>query len=132
VGERTVVLLDVRRVFGALAVQAWTWAQAAFGLGSRLRAFQRPLPSPVGRAAMPFFFVHKPVIVAVAYVVVGWNAGIPLKFAAVFVASFVLSAVLAAMLAWTPFLSTAAGVKRLQTLDATTVVQPNGRRQLDP
>jgi hypothetical protein len=98
--------------FGTIAVQAWAWAQAATSIGMRVPAFARPLPRIVSEAAMPFFIVHQPVIVGVAFVVVRWNAGIGTKLLAVLVVSSVISAGLAWALARIPVVSLGLGVKR--------------------
>jgi peptidoglycan/LPS O-acetylase OafA/YrhL len=98
--------------FGTIAVQAWAWAQAATSIGMRVPAFARPLPRIVSEAAMPFFIVHQPVIVGVAFVVVRWDAGIGTKLLAVLVVSFVISAALAWALARIPVVSLGLGVKR--------------------
>jgi glucan biosynthesis protein C len=75
--------------FVLITVNAWGWILAALNLGLRGRAFRRPLPQPVATAAMPFFLVHQPVILAVAFVVVQWDAGTDAKLAAVFATSLV-------------------------------------------
>jgi glucans biosynthesis protein C len=98
--------------FGMIAIQAWAWAQAATSIGMRVPAFATPLPRIVSDAAMPFFVVHQPVIVAVAFVVVRWNAGIGVKLLAVFSVSLATSAVLAWALARIPVISLGFGVKR--------------------
>ena len=41
----------------------------------RTPAFQRPVPRTVVTAAMPFFIVHQPVILLVAFDVVQWVVG---------------------------------------------------------
>ena len=74
----------------------------------RVPAFARPLPRIVSDAAMPFFVVHQPVIVAVAFVVVGWDAGIGAKLLAVIVVSVALAWALARI----PVVSLGLGVKR--------------------
>jgi glucan biosynthesis protein C len=94
-----------------IAVQAWAWVHVLLGLGMRARTFRRPLPRSVGAAAMPFFLLHQPVILAIAFFVVRWDAGIPIKWAVVVLGSFVGSAVLAAALARLPLVSTMFGVK---------------------
>ena len=94
--------------FGTIAIQAWAWAQAATSIGMRVPAFARPLPRIVSDAAMPFFVVHQPVIVAVAFVVVGWDAGIGAKLLAVIVVSVALAWALARI----PVVSLGLGVKR--------------------
>ena len=96
----------------AIAVQAWAWVQFLLGLGMRVRSFQRPLPRSVGSAAMPFFLVHQPVILAIALFVVRWSAGIAVKWGVIVLASFVATAALATALARVPVLSAMFGVKR--------------------
>lgn len=98
-------------VFSLVAIQAWAWATAALGLGMRAPAFQRPLPASVAEGAMPFFLVHQPVIVAVSFVVVGWDTGILPKFLAVLLVSFVISAAIAWGLSRIRGVSTLFGVK---------------------
>jgi peptidoglycan/LPS O-acetylase OafA/YrhL len=94
-----------------VGVQAWAWVHVVLGLGMRARSFRRPLPRSVGAAAMPFFLVHQPVILAVAFFVVRWGSGLFPKWVVIAVASFVLSAVLATALARLPLVSTMFGVK---------------------
>ncbi len=83
----------------------------ALGLGMRVAGFQRPLPRAVGDAAMPFFLVHQPVILAVAFFVVQWDAGIAVKLPAVLASSFLVAAALAVGLSRLPYVSTLFGVK---------------------
>jgi peptidoglycan/LPS O-acetylase OafA/YrhL len=97
--------------FGLVAAQSWAWVLVLLGLGLRAKAFRRPLPRSVAEAAMPFFIVHQPVILAVAFWVVRWDAGIGVKWLAIVVVSFVVSAALATGLARVPVLSAAFGVK---------------------
>jgi peptidoglycan/LPS O-acetylase OafA/YrhL len=42
-------------------------------------------------AVLPFFMVHQPVIIVIAFFVVEWSIGIPVKLLAVVIGSFVLS-----------------------------------------
>jgi len=104
--------LEYVAFFGTIGIQAWAWAQAATSIGMRVPAFARPLPRIVSEAAMPFFVVHQPVIVAVAFVVVRWNAGVGAKLLAVFVVSLAISVALAWALARIPVVSLGLGVKR--------------------
>lgn len=92
-------------------VQAWAWVLFLLGLGVRAPIFSGPLPRAVSAAAMPFFIVHQPVILAIAYFVVRWDAGILPKWAAIAVSGFVVSALLAMALARLPLISTLFGVK---------------------
>lgn len=90
----------------------WGWLVTVLAFGMRLPAFQRPLPVPVARAAMPFFLVHQPVILAIAYYVVDWNASILTKYAVLMPAAFLLSSALAWLLSTLPGVPTLFGVKR--------------------
>jgi peptidoglycan/LPS O-acetylase OafA/YrhL len=99
-------------VYVVMTVWAWAWMMLAVSLGLRTASFQRPLPPPVGRAAMPFFLVHQPVILAVAVLVVPWPVGIAVKLPIVLGAALVVSAALAVGLSRLPYVSTLLGVKR--------------------
>lgn len=95
-----------------ITLAVWGWLVAVLGGGMRLRAFQRPLPTPLARAAMPFFLVHQPVILVIAYYVVEWNAGLGAKYAVLMPAAFLVSAGLAWLLSVLPGVSVLVGVKR--------------------
>ena len=97
--------------FGAFVAQSWAWVLVFLGLGMRAKAFRPALPPRIAEASMPFFIVHQPVILAVAFWVVRWDAGIAAKWVIVAGASFTISAAIATGLARVPVLSTAFGVK---------------------
>jgi glucans biosynthesis protein C len=61
---------------------------------------------------MPYFIVHQPIILAIAYVVVTWDAGIGLKYAVLLPTTFATSALLAWLLSSTPVVNQLFGVKR--------------------
>jgi glucan biosynthesis protein C len=98
--------------FTLISFAAWGWLVAMLSFGTRPRAFQRPLPIPLAQAAMPFFLVHQPVILAIAYYVVGWDASIAAKYAALLPTAFAVSALLAWLISVIPGLSLLFGVKR--------------------
>jgi glucan biosynthesis protein C len=77
-----------------------------------MRTFRRQLPAPVAAGAMPFFILHQPVIVAVSFEVVRWNAWIPAKFLAVLVISFAITALLSWLVIELPGVRKLFGVKR--------------------
>jgi glucans biosynthesis protein C len=85
-------------MIGLFSLQAWAWAVAALSIGMRARRFRTPLPGAVADSAMPFFLLHQPVILALAFYVVGWDAGIPVKLVVLLVLSFTVSASAAWML----------------------------------
>jgi peptidoglycan/LPS O-acetylase OafA/YrhL len=108
-------------MLGLFSLQGWAWAVAALSVGMRVRRFRKPLPGAVADAAMPFFLVHQPVILALAFFVVGWEAGIPVKLIVLLVLSFAVSAAAA----W--LLSRAAVTRRL--LGVKPHRSPPGRRR---
>jgi glucan biosynthesis protein C len=61
---------------------------------------------------MPFFVLHQAIIVVVAFFVVEWAAGIPVKLVAVLAGSFVLTAAPSGLAVSIPGVSTLLGVKR--------------------
>ncbi|MGI5372959.1 acyltransferase family protein [Streptomyces sp. CA-251387] len=71
--------LVTRAVFGAAG---WCWVVAILGLLDRRRE-ARPPSRPMlylGLAALPLYVLHQPVVVALAYGVVGWSAPIVIKY----------------------------------------------------
>ncbi|MEV6271572.1 acyltransferase [Kribbella sp. NPDC051936] len=95
-----------------ITLAVWGWLVAILGLGLRAPALQRPLPPTLARAAMPYFIVHQPVILAIAYFVVTWDAGIGPKYAVLLPAAFAVSALLAWLLSSVPGVSQLFGVKK--------------------
>jgi hypothetical protein len=94
-----------------ITLAVWGWLVAVLGFGLRAPALQRPVPPTLARAAMPYFIVHQPVILAIAYVVVTWDVGIAPKYAVLLPAAFVASALLAWLLSTVPVVSRLFGVK---------------------
>lgn len=114
-------------IFVLIAAQAWGWVLAVWGGGMRLPAFRRPLPRVLGDAAMPFFVLHQPVILAVAYVAVGRGLGIPATWLLIAVPSLGVTAALAVAAGRTPGVRRLLGVTR-RTRRRPGVVLPAGRR----
>lgn len=95
--------LVTRAVFGAAG---WCWVAAILGLLDRPRAGRERQDrqgagrSPsramvyLGIAALPVYVLHQPVVVALAYGVVGWSAPIVIKYAAIVAGSLVVIVVL--------------------------------------
>lgn len=109
-----------------ITVWAWAWISVALALGMRATAFQRPLPQAVGAAAMPFFLIHQPVILAVAFVVVDWHATIAVKLPVLLAISLAVSVAIAVLLSRIPYVSTLVGVKRRpRPLSAGLSADPN-------
>ncbi|MGK5683067.1 acyltransferase family protein [Actinoplanes sp. URMC 104] len=79
------------------SVAGWCWLVAILGLLDRRRTGG---PGPAGRragvygylgaAALPLYILHQPIVVAVAFFVVRWDAPIAVKYAAIVSCSFVV------------------------------------------
>ena len=96
----------------AVTVQAWAWVSTFLGWGARAKRFRGPLPRMVSEAAMPFFIVHQPVILAVAFSVVRWGVPMLVEWMIIATCSFLVSAALAVALSRVPVVSAGFGVKR--------------------
>jgi glucan biosynthesis protein C len=94
----------------AQGLAGWMWTAAILGLASTAAAHlttARPAASSAGlpvsaprwrrvarygnEAVLPFYVLHEPVIVAVAWFVVRWRAPVPIKYLSVVAASFILT-----------------------------------------
>jgi glucan biosynthesis protein C len=77
--------------WGLVAVNSWCWTAFVLFIGMRYLNHTNKWLQYGQEAILPFFVVHQPVIVVIAYFVVQWNTGILPKMLAVFVGSFVVS-----------------------------------------
>lgn len=78
-------------LWGLLAVCGWCWTGFVLFIGMRyLDRDNRALRYGLS-ANLPFFLVHQPAILAVAYFVVQWEAAIIIKLLVVMLGAFALS-----------------------------------------
>ncbi|WP_405576992.1 acyltransferase [Streptomyces sp. NBC_01092] len=77
--ERGAFALVTRALFGAAG---WCWVMAILGLLDRPREVRPASRTMVylGIAALPVYVLHQPVVVALAYGVVGWSAPILVEY----------------------------------------------------
>ncbi|MFG1665597.1 acyltransferase [Streptomyces sp. Y7] len=85
--------LVTRALFGAAG---WCWVVAILGLLDRPREARPPTRAMayLGTAALPVYVLHQPVVVALAYGVVGWPAPIVVEYAVIVAGSLAVIAVL--------------------------------------
>jgi hypothetical protein len=93
--------------WGALqGLAGWAWVAAIMGFAWTLTARYGPKPGTgkngasvtgarlpraaryANEAVLPFYVLHEPVIVAAAWLIVGWHAPLPAKYAALVIVSF--------------------------------------------
>ncbi len=105
-GPLALVAVATFNVYGWPAMPAWTAAPLEYYLGAVLpwcilvallaygRRFLRAsnrFTSYAAEASYPVYLLHQTVIVAVAFVVVQWGVGVPLKFGVILATSVVVS-----------------------------------------
>lgn len=66
----------------------WCWVLVLIAAARRYLNSDSALLRYVNEAAYPYYILHQTAIVAIGFVVVRWQAGVPLKYAAIALASF--------------------------------------------
>jgi glucans biosynthesis protein C len=77
--------------WGLVTVNSWCSTIFVLALGMYFLDFSHKWLRYGQEAILPFFVVHQPVIIVIAFFVVQWNAALPIKVAAVLLGSFVVS-----------------------------------------
>jgi peptidoglycan/LPS O-acetylase OafA/YrhL len=78
-------------VWTLVTINAWCWTVFMLFVGMRFLDFTNRWLRYGQAAILPFFVVHQPVIIVIAFFVVQWTAGIPIKMLTVVLGSFVVS-----------------------------------------
>jgi membrane-bound acyltransferase YfiQ involved in biofilm formation len=76
-------------LFLARIAAAWCWTIALLGLGRHYLTASGPLLRYAREASYPVYILHQTIIVVVAFVVVGWQADIAVKYLAILLAASV-------------------------------------------
>jgi surface polysaccharide O-acyltransferase-like enzyme len=74
-----------------ITTNGWCWTTFMLYIGMRYLNVSNRWLEYGQEAVLPFFILHQPVIMAIAFFVVQWNAGIPVKLATVVLGSFVVT-----------------------------------------
>lgn len=78
-------------MWGCVAICSWTWTAFTLFIGMRYLDRDSRARRYGQVTLLPFFVAHQPVILAVAYFVVQWEASISIKFLAVSFGAFLLT-----------------------------------------
>lgn len=78
-------------MWGFITANAWCWSTFTLFVGMRFLDFTNKWLAYAQEAVLPFFLLHQPVIIAVAYYVVQWNAGIFPKLVTVVIGSLLVT-----------------------------------------
>jgi glucan biosynthesis protein C len=77
--------------WGLIATCGWSWTAFVLSIGMRFLNFSNRLLQYGQAAIVPFFVVHQPVIIVIAYFVVQWDASLLPKLLVVVLGSFTVS-----------------------------------------
>ena len=75
----------------AWGINSWCWTMFIFYIGMRYLDFTNKGLHYAREASYPFFFIHQPVIILIAFYAVEWPVSLPVKLLAVVIGSFVIS-----------------------------------------
>jgi hypothetical protein len=78
-------------LWAVITVNGWCWTAFVLFIGMRYLDFGNKWLEYGQEAVLPFFLLHQPVIMAIAFYVVQWDAGIPVKLLVVVLGSFVVT-----------------------------------------
>jgi peptidoglycan/LPS O-acetylase OafA/YrhL len=78
-------------VWIAIGVNSWCWTMVFFFVGMRYLDFANRWLKYGREASYPFFMVHQPVIIFIAFYVVQWQVALPIRLSVVVIGSLVVS-----------------------------------------
>ena len=73
------------------AINSWCWTMFIFYIGMRYLDLTNKWLHYAREASYPFFFIHQPVIIFIAFYAVQWQVSLPVKLLTVVIGSFTLS-----------------------------------------
>lgn len=77
-----------------ISVSAWCWVISALYVGSRIFNFRNNVLEYGQEAILPFYVIHQPVVFAIVFYVVQWDASILVKLLLVILGAFIITVVL--------------------------------------
>jgi glucan biosynthesis protein C len=100
-------------MWGLVAASGWCWTVFMLFIGMRYLERDNQALRYGQATLLPFFVVHQPVILAIAYFVVQWEASIAIKLLVVVLGAFVVSVGLTELvIKRVPILQVMFGMKR--------------------
>jgi hypothetical protein len=77
--------------WGVYSVNSWVWIISLVIFGMRYLDYEDNWLKYGKQAVMPFYLIHHPVIIGIAYYVVQWDVSIVIKILSVIIGSFVIT-----------------------------------------
>jgi peptidoglycan/LPS O-acetylase OafA/YrhL len=93
------------------ALNAWLWLATLLGFARRYLNVDNPLRAQANQAVLPFYILHLPVLVLVAFFLIPWNIPVLAKFLLIALISFVIIIGLYQGIGRVPFLRFLFGMK---------------------
>jgi surface polysaccharide O-acyltransferase-like enzyme len=97
------------------AINSWSWTLFVLYIGMRYLDFTNKWLVYGRETILPFYLLHQPVIIAIAFFVVQWDAGITLKLLVVVLGSFLITLGLVETIKRVKVLRALFGVKTLRS-----------------
>jgi peptidoglycan/LPS O-acetylase OafA/YrhL len=72
------------------AFNSWCWLMAILGFGSRHLTLRKDFLLYANEAVLPFYILHQTVIVAIGFLIAGWEMGVMSKYIVLATASFMM------------------------------------------
>ena len=85
------ILIDLLITWGVFSINSWSWTILLLLFGMRYLDFDNSWLKYGKQAILPFFLVHQPVILVIAFYVVQWEASTGVKLLSVIIGSFVVT-----------------------------------------
>jgi glucan biosynthesis protein C len=80
--------------WGLISVSAWCYVISALYVGSRIFNFRNNVLEYGQEAILPFYVIHQPVVFAIVFYVVQWDASVLVKLLLVILGAFIITVVL--------------------------------------
>jgi hypothetical protein len=84
-------MIDLLIKWSVFSINSWSWTILLLVFGRRYLDFTNNWLKYGKRAILPFFLIHHPVIIIIAFYVVQWNTNIILKLLSILGGSFVIT-----------------------------------------
>lgn len=78
-------------IWTIVTIDAWSWILSILYIGIRFLNFSNSWLQYSKKAIMPFYVIHQPIIIIIAFFVVQWNTNIFIKLPIVVLGSFITS-----------------------------------------
>jgi glucans biosynthesis protein C len=112
----------------ARTFNTWFWLVALMGYARRHLNVRNAALGHANEAVYPFYILHQTVIIAIAYHLIDWDAGVPLKFATITAGTLLVTAALYLVIRTHPVTRLLFGMRGRRP--AVVIAQPSVEREI--